>query len=67
MTDVVNIIKAVVILLIILVVVKVGLAIMGFFGFLLGASDYLNSIPYLSTIILIILSIIVVYYVFIKY
>jgi hypothetical protein len=54
------------ILALIYVIAKIGLAVLSFLGFLSQVSDYLNSIPYLNTIFLIILAAIVGYYVFIK-
>jgi len=66
MSDFETIIKIVAGLLILYVIIKVAAAIIAFFGYLTSLRDYLNSIPYANTVILIILAIIAGYYVFFR-
>lgn len=66
MADLDTLIKIVAGILIFYVIAMVGLAAIAFFGYPTNMHNVINSIPYLNTLVLIILAIFVGYYVFIK-
>ena len=66
MPDFEMLLKGIAGLLILYVVIKVAAGIIAIMGYVTNLSNFLNSIPYLNTIILVLLALVVGYYVFVK-